>query len=50
MEVVATTESWLMEIIDKLVLIDGYNTFRKGRVHGRDGGVCVCVYLSRYTM
>ena len=39
LEVVAITESWLTnEIIDELVMIDGYNTFRKDRVHG---GVCV---------
>ena len=44
LEVVAITESWLTnEIIDELVLINGYNTFRKDRMHGRGGGVCAFV-------
>ena len=44
LDVVAITESWLTDdIIDELVLIDGYKTFRKDRVHGRGGGVCAFV-------
>ena len=44
LDVVAITESWLTnDIIDELVKIDGYNTFRKDRVHGRGGGVCAFV-------
>ena len=36
LDVVAIIESWLTDdIIDELVLIDGYKTFRKDRVHGR---------------
>ena len=50
LDVVAITESWLTDdIIDELVLIDGYKTFRKDRVHGRGGGVCAFVFC-RYTM
>ena len=44
LDVVAITESWLTDdIIYELVLIDGYKTFRKDRVHGRGGGVCAFV-------
>ena len=44
LEVVAITKSWLAnEIIDELILIDGYNTFRKDIVHDRGGGVCAFV-------
>ena len=44
LEVVAITELWLAnEIIDELVLIDGYNTFCKDIVHSRGGGVCAFV-------
>ena len=44
LEVVAITESWLTnDIIDEMVLIDEYNTFRKDRMHGRGGGVCAFV-------
>lgn len=40
----AITESGLTnEVIDELVLNDGYNTFRKDRVHGRGGDVCAFV-------
>ena len=40
----AITESWLTDdIIDELVLIDGYKTFRKDWVHGRGGGMCAFV-------
>jgi hypothetical protein len=41
-DVVAITESWLYDQIDdSLVSIDGFNIFRKDRVLGRGGGVCV---------
>ena len=45
LEVAAITESWLTnDVIDEFVLIDGYNTFRKDRIHGR--GACVCAFVS----
>jgi hypothetical protein len=42
--VVAITESWLNdEIINQLVVINGYNIFLKDRTHGCGGGVCAFV-------
>ena len=44
LSVVAITESWLNhEVINQLVVINGYNIFLKDRTHGRDGGVCAFV-------
>ena len=41
-DLVAITESWLNNDIDNSLLsINGFNLFRKDRVFGRGGGVCV---------
>ena len=43
-DIVAVTEYWLHnDIENRLVLLNGYNLFRKDRATGRGGGVCVYI-------
>lgn len=44
LEFVTITETWLNdEVLDQLIHINDYNTFRNDRSHGRGGGVCAFV-------
>jgi hypothetical protein len=43
-DIVAVTEYWLHnDIENRLILLNGYNLFRKDRATGRGGGVCVYI-------
>ena len=43
-DIVAVTESWLHNAIEnRLLQLNDYNLFRKDRITGRGGGVCVYV-------
>ena len=41
---VVVTETWLSDTIDDcFVSINGYNLFRRDRLNGRGGGVCIYI-------